>query len=224
MTRYLAMAALILTILCSRSLISAREKPAAAADKVKTLFDGKSLTGWKVAKFGDEGAVRVKDGAIIMEKGKMLTGIVYAGDDFPRLNYEITYQGKKLAGDDFFCAAVFPVGEDSCSFVAGGWRGTVVGLSNINGANASENETNRSMTFERDRWYRFRLRVVKDRIQAWIDDEKVVDFDSSDVKLSLHIAGRPCRPFGLMTFDTTGAVCDIRLRTVTGPEKDKPSK
>jgi hypothetical protein len=180
----------------------------------KPMFDGKSLKNWKSIDFGDEGKVVVKEGAIIMQKGKPMTGIVWTGGDFPKMNYEVTFEGKKIAGDDFFCTTTFPVGDSHCSFVVGGWRGTVVGISNVNGSNASENLTNKYKEFKHDQWYRIRIRVTKDRIEAWIDREKMVDLDTSDTMLSLHIASRPCRPFGFATYETTGAVRDIRIRTL----------
>ena len=47
-----------------------------AADKAgwKTLFDGKSLDGWKAADYVGGGKVAVKDGAIVMEQGDAMTG------------------------------------------------------------------------------------------------------------------------------------------------------
>jgi excinuclease ABC subunit B len=47
---------------------------------------------------------------------------------------------------------------------------------------ASENETTRMISFENGKWYRVRLRVVPDRIQAWLNDEALVDVDVTDVK------------------------------------------
>ena len=52
------------------------------------------------------------------------------------MDYEVTLEGKRVAGDDFFCTTTFPVGESFCSFVVGGWHGTVVGLSSIDGMDA----------------------------------------------------------------------------------------
>jgi hypothetical protein len=195
-----------------------------ARPEEKKLFDGKSLTSWKAIKFGDEGKVEVKDGAIVLSKGKPLTGIVYSKGDFPKMDYEVTLEGKKIAGDDFFCTTTFPVADAHCSFVVGGWRGTVVGISNVNGSNASENETNKYKEFKRDQWYRLRIRVTTNRIEAWIDKEKMVDLDTSDVTLSLHIASRPCRPFGIASYETTGAVRDIRVRPLSEAEKKAARK
>src|SRR5438552_16448973 len=68
-----------------------------AADKGKvawtSLFNGKSLAGWKEANFGGEGEVHVEGGAIVMEQGNDMTGVTFAGKDFPRMDYEVTLEG-----------------------------------------------------------------------------------------------------------------------------------
>jgi hypothetical protein len=189
-------------------------EPPAKRDPWKSLFDGKSLTGWKAADFPKAGKVEVKDGAIVMQQGATMTGIAYTGKDFPKIDYEVTFEGKRVDGGDFFATTVFPFGEDSCSFVTGGWGGTVVGLSNVNHDNASENVTANSFDFENGKWYKFRLRVTKDHIRAWIGDDQVVDLDTTDRKISLHSACGPCKPFGFATWKTTGAVRNVRVRPV----------
>src|SRR5258708_7962169 len=97
--------------------------------KWKSLFDGKSLAGWKATNFGGEGEVSVRDGTVVLAQGNDMTGITYARADFPRVDYEVTLEGKRVAGNDFFCTTTFPVGDAYCSFVVGGWGGTVIGLS-----------------------------------------------------------------------------------------------
>jgi hypothetical protein len=185
----------------------------------RKLFDGKSLTGWKTGIFGDDGKTHVKDGAIVMEKGKLMTGVRYARGDFPKMDYEVTLEGKRIAGEDFFCTTTFPVGDSFCSFVVGGWHGTVIGLSSIDGADASMNETSSYKKLERDVWYRVRIRVTAKRIEAWIDRQKMVDLDTTDRTISVRLECRPCRPFGLATWDTTGAVRDVRVRILGDTEK-----
>ena len=180
----------------------------------RTLFDGKSLAGWKSVDFGGEGKVYVKDGALLMEKGKQMTGVVYTRGDFPRSDYEVALEAKKLTGDDFFCTTTFPVGDSHCSLVVGGWGGTVVGLSSVDGADASENETSGSKEFQRDRWYRVRVRVTGKKIEAWIDNDKVVGLETEGRKISVRLECRPCRPFGVATWDTVGAVRAIRVRAL----------
>ena len=95
----------------------------------------------------------------------------------------------------------------------------MVGLSSIDGADASENETNANKEFKRDRWYKFRVRVAGRRIQAWIDEEKMVDLDTTDRKVSIRLECFPSKPFGFATWDTAGAVRDVRVRPLTDAEK-----
>src|SRR5262245_49132833 len=214
--------ATLIVLLLTRQL--AAQPPAAKAtdkdkDGWKKLFDGKSLEGWKPSDFFGSGKVHVKDGAIVMETGSSMTGITYAGKDFPRIDYEVTFEAKKIAGRDFFCTSTFPVGEDYCSFVVGGWGGTTVGLSSIDSEDASSNETSKSKEFKRDQWYRVRLRISKPKIEAWIDDEKMVDLETADRRISIRLECRPSRPFGLCTWETSGAVRDLRVRQLTEAER-----
>jgi 3-keto-disaccharide hydrolase len=215
-----------LTVLFLTCRLPAQPPAAKAADKDKDgwkkLFDGKSLEGWKASDFVGSGKVHVKDGAIVMETGSSMTGITYAGKDFPRIDYEVTFESKKLAGRDFFCTTTFPVGEDYCSFVVGGWGGTTVGLSSIDSEDASSNETSKSKEFNRDQWYRVRLRITKPKIEAWIDDEKLVDLETADRRISIRIECRASCPFGLCTWETSGAVRDLRVRQLTDADKKAP--
>src|SRR4051794_21068174 len=185
----------------------------------KKLFDGKSLAGWKSADFFGKGKVRVKDGAIVMEKGKQMTGIAYGRGDFPKMDYEVTLEAKKVEGSDFFCTTTFPVGDSFCSLVVGGWGGKVVGLSSIDSLDALRNETNKSKELKHGRWYRIRIRVSPSRIEAWIDSEKMVDLDTTDRSISIRVECQRCKPFGIATWQTTGAVRDVRVRALSAAEK-----
>ena len=83
---------------------------------------------------------------------------------------------------------------------------------------ASENETSTFMDFKNGRWYHIRLRVTGKRIQAWIDDEKIIDVDITDRKLSVRIEVELSRPFGIATWQTTAALKNIRIRQLTPEE------
>ena len=82
----------------------------------------------------------------------MLTGVSYT-NELPRIDYEVSLEAMKIDGSDFFCGLTFPVDNAFCSFIAGGWGGGVVGLSSIDGMDASENETTKYMKFDASRWY-----------------------------------------------------------------------
>jgi hypothetical protein len=190
----------------------------------KSLFDGKSLAGWKEANFGGEGEVSVKGGAVVLGQGNDMTGITYDRGDFPRTDYEVTLEGKRLRGGDFFCTTTFPVGASHCSLVVGGWGGATVGLSTVDAKDASMNETRTLKGFKNDRWYRVRIRVTGERIRAWIDGERVVDLATKGKKISIRPECDLCRPFGIATWRTTGAVRDIRVRPLAPAEKKGSAK
>jgi hypothetical protein len=215
--------AVALTALCVARATPQAGKGQKDKAKWQSLFNGKSLAGWKATNFGGEGEVTVRDGTVIMEQGNDLTGITYTRGDFPRVDYEVTLEGKRVAGNDFFCTTTFPVGDTYCSFVVGGWGGTVIGLSSLDARDASQNETGNFKEFKRDRWYRVRIRVTKDRILAWIDDAKVVDVATKGRKISIRPECDLCRPFGIATWRTTGAVRDVRVRPLTADERRAPA-
>jgi hypothetical protein len=128
------------------------------------------------------------------------------------MNYEITLDAKRVEGSDFFCALTFPVAEDCCTLVLGGWGGQLCGLSSIDYFDAANNNTTQFIAFKNDTWYHVRLRVVPNRIQAWLDGEELVDVDTTGRKIDIRIEMELARPLGIATWATTGAVRNIRLK------------
>jgi predicted small lipoprotein YifL len=186
-----------------------------AADKTTEsgwhdLFDGKTLTGWKETDFGGNGPVKVKDGQIILGTGVM-TGVTWTNPVI-KMNYEIELMAMRVDGSDFFCGLTFPVGEDPCSLIVGGWGGGVVGLSSLDGEDAANNETTKYINFENGKWYHIRLRVEPNRVQAWIDDDQVVKVDTTDRKIGIRLEVEASKPLGIATWSTTGSIKDIRIR------------
>ena len=186
----------------------------------RVLFDGRTLAGWVPSGFEGEGVVRVvspfRDGgaAIVLEKGTTLSGVTWTrGAALPKTNYEISLEAMRVEGGDFFCGLTFPVGASACTFVVGGWGGTVTGLSSIDRVDASGNETTREMELPDGRWYRIRVRVTPDRIEAWIDDDKKVDLATKDRVIGLRPGDiQKSRPLGIAAYMTRAAIRDIRLR------------
>jgi len=185
-----------------------------AAAQSRLLFDGKTLKGWKPTNFGGEGPVTVRDGQILLQRGDPLTGITWDGGAIPRMNYEISLEAMKLSGSDFFCGLTFPVGDSFCSLILGGWGGSVVGLSSLDGMDASDNETSTSMDFASDRWYRIRLRVVPGKITAWLDDKVIVDANTRGRRISTRPEVSLSTPLGVASYMTEAALRNISIRGI----------
>jgi hypothetical protein len=97
--------------------------------------------------------------------------------------------------------------------IVGGWGGSVVGISNVNGENASENETTTFRNFKSGQWYRIRVRVTKTKIEAWLDTEQVVDLETEGKDLDMRIGEiESSKPLGIATWRTTSELKDIRWR------------
>lgn len=201
---------LLLLVCLSFTWLQAAQRATATGGE-KILFDGKTLNGWEITDFGPQGPVSVEDYAIILGMGEGATGVTRA-KDFPRVNYEVSLEAQRVEGYDFFCGMTFPVKKDPCTLIVGGWGGTVVGLSSIDGLDASENETTLMRSFTNGRWYHIRLRVTADSIRAWIDGENVVDFDIGTHKLSIRPEVELSKPFGICSWYTTAALRNIRLK------------
>jgi hypothetical protein len=206
--------AFVIAVASSGAMLVAAE-PAAPpfigeVGKPISLFDGQTLGGWKVTPFGGEGEVHVDDGVIVLETGNDMTGITWT-KSLPTMDYEITLEAMRVSGGDFFCGLTFPVNDKPCSLIVGGWGGGTVGLSSIDDGDASENETTTYHSFKDDRWYAIRLRVTKEKIEAWIDKEKIVDLKTKDRRISIRSEVELSRPLGISTWNTTGAVRKIQL-------------
>jgi hypothetical protein len=183
----------------------------------RELFDGKSFAGWRVTEFDQGGSVTVTNGMLVLQRGNPFVG-VNGTNEIPKVNYEIAFDALRVAGNDFFCGLTFPVNDAWCSLIIGGWGGGIVGLSNVDGGDASENETTKYISFETGRWYRLRLRVTEQRIEAWIEQKKVVDLVTTGRKLEVRFGEiMLSRPFGLAAWDTSAAYRAIKIRPVNEP-------
>lgn len=187
-------------------------RPTASASVSGALFNGTSLAGWAVTDFAGHGPVEVADGQIKIGLGHM-TGVNWTNEaSLPRMNYEISLDAMRVDGSDFFCGLTFLVGEKPCSFIVGGWGGGVVGLSSINGEDASQNETTSYMNFVSKKWFHIRVRVEPGKIQAWIDEDRVVNLDTADKNLTIRLEVEPSLPLGLSTWNTAAAWKNIQIK------------
>ena len=183
-----------------------------ALTAIVSAQDWKPLTGWQETKFTGHGRAILDNDVITLEHGGPMTGVTRAGV-FPKTNYEIRFEATRIKGGDFFASLTFPVGESHCTWVTGGWGGDIVGLSSLDGWDASDNETRTYYTFETSRWYAFRLQVTPARIKAWIDEKLVVNAPIAGREISLrrgemHLS----TPLGFASYNTTGGIRKIEYR------------
>lgn len=186
----------------------------AAAAGWTPLFDGRTLAGWKETPYRGGGKAAVENGALVLGPGKPLAGVTWTRE-FPRSNYELRFEAARLEGSDFFASVTFPFGDSFCTWVLGGWGGDIVGLSSIDGWDASDNETRTYFTFENGRWYDFRLEVTPARIRGWIDGKPVVDAAIAGREIGLRFGEiKLSAPLGFASYATRGAVRKMEYRSL----------
>jgi hypothetical protein len=185
----------------------------------KILFDGKSFKNWSVTDYAGHGEVKLdQNGSIYLEFGIALTGVHWSGHPLPRVNYEIQWDARKEMGSDFFGSLTFPFKENHATLILGGWGGALVGISSIDGFDASENESSTAHFFKSKQWYQCRLRVTDTHFKFWVDGEKLIDCFIEDREISMRSGEiELSTPLGFSTYDTTGLIRNVVLRNI--PEK-----
>ncbi len=230
----LSFPAIAAILFLSASALSADDTAAAAASQDrdttpakddkdwKPLFNGKDLTGWKVTNFGGEGEVKTGEkGEVTIFEGIDLSGITSTRKDWPTSNYEVEFEAQRAKGTDFFVGYTFPVGDSACSLVLGGWGGGVCGISSLDFMDASENETTSYQDFVRGQWYKVRVRVTDERVQAWLGKRTMADVDRSLYDIDVRFEMEASKPMGFATYQTIGKIRNARIRTLTKEELEK---
>lgn len=190
--------------------------PARALRKWELLSPAESVH-WKQAEMPDSGKAEVRDGEAIVEAGGPMTGLRYEGwlsGSLPVTDYLITCEAMRAEGADFFAAITFPVRRiDTCAtLIVGGWGGGLVGISSIDGEDASNNSTRSEQRFENGRWYRLKIEVHDEELKTWIDDRLVINTSIKARTISLRPGYiETCAPFGLATYQTTGRVRKLEV-------------
>ena len=209
----------------SLALIATTALSLAAPATEVALFDGKNIDDWEMVDIGASGYVELDEdnGVMVIRQGDSLSGAIYkkAADlDFER--YEITLETRRTAGVDFFCGLTFPIGkpETCATLILGGWGGSVTGISNIDGLDASNNATGSYQRYEDEKWYVVRLRVTPENLSAWIDGKQVVDIDIAGRKIGLRPGPiESYAPLSLTTYNTEAEFRKVTFKPLPAPAK-----
>ncbi len=217
------------------------ETPDAAASRAKSERKWKSLESkWVSCNFGGDGEISIEPAKateptqsptprsdlgewIKVGLGDPLTGARWSGEA-PTENFELELEARRTEGFDFFCGLTFPVGESHVTFVLGGWGGGVVGISNIDGLDASENEQTYYQTFKNDEWQKIRVRVDPEQIQCWINDKISVEQPRKDHRFDLRYEMEVCRPIGMAAYMCKAEYRNMRIRELTKKDLEDAKK
>ncbi len=188
------------------------------SDKHQDTAKWKRLTNsWVACEFGGDGEVQIGQQLTKLGMGAPLTGICWKGE-IPRENYELELEARRTDGLDFFCGLTFPVGKDHVSFILGGWGGGVVGISSVDGYDASENDTTMYQEFKKNQWYKVRVRVTAGAIQCWIDDDQAVDQSRQGHEFDIRFEMDESLPLGVAAFQCKSELRNMRYRNLTPAE------
>ena len=162
-----------------------------AADAV-TLFDGKSLAGWKPSKNSPEGTYTVADGVLQLRGGQ--GHLYYVGTDGKASfkNFEFTAKVKtyKTANSGIY----FHTAYQDAGWPAAGYECQVNATHKDNkktGGLYAVKDVMDVAPAPDDEWFDYRIRVEGKRIQIWINGKPTVDFtEPADWTPPKGMAGR----------------------------------
>jgi|GEM_PF-1122983 len=193
-----------------------RTGPAPKAGEWQSLFDGKSLAGWKVAEHNElkNGEAKVEDGAMLLAaRGRL--GLVWTGA-MPQGDYEVAFETSLVSGHRL-ASLYFPVGGGHCDLVLGGISGKLVGLDGVDGKGYRDNPALAQMKFETNHWYAVRVRVAGGKVEVWADGARLVELPIAGHTFAVEDQRAALKPLGLSAYQGTTAVRNVRMRRV-GPE------
>ena len=198
-------------------LLAALSASAALADPL-ALFNGKDLSGWKIAPFDGGGAVNViSNGIVECRSGDPFSGIAYTNAPLT-MNYELSLEAQRAEGSDFFIALTIPVEKSFCTVIIGGWGGGLCGISSFDHCDASENQWTECLRLENNRWYTLRVRVTPGVLQVFLNKDLYtarVEYEESS-RLSLRFGDiDKTKPLGLATYCTRAYWRDFTLTRIT---------
>jgi hypothetical protein len=218
MPSYLPSVSLLASVTALLLLAACEKGREPAPTEAIDLLSQDAVTRWQAAELTGAGAVKMQPGLIRLEAGQPVTAARFTGWEalaLPLCDYEVKLEARRVEGNDFFATLTFPIGSlsTSASLVLGGWGGGLVGISSLDGQDASENSTRSEHVLVNDLWYQMRMVVKRDELMAWLDDRLVINTSLKGRRIGLRLGDiEACAPFGLASYGTTGEVRRLSIR------------
>ncbi len=186
------------------------------------LFDGSDFEGWRAIRHFDVppsdgtgigGQVFMEDGWLVLGPGNPMSGAAWTSA-VPRIDYEITFEAKRLDGRGDFCLA-FPVYSSTCLLQAGAWDMELLGIDVLDGRHPPDNETGQAFYLEQGTPYRFCLRVTDNSLAVRVNGRTWIDFSIAGHRFSLDRKWRKMDAVGIgAAWGTSAAFRNIKLRRI----------
>ena len=189
------------------------------------MTDKKEHAQWDFTAFSGGVIHELSNHVLTIRQGEPISVVRYIGlppEQLPVMDYEIAWEARRVQGHDFFSAITFPVGslETCLTAVIGGWGGCLVGFSNIDELDASENPYSTEREFVNGRWYHFRLEVREDRVSLWIDGQLATQAPVAGRKISLRPGDVEfSAPLGFATYFTEAEIKHVVMRHLRPPPR-----
>lgn len=210
LNRHILPLGIIASLLLTLPIIGDDAVPGTGVAKTLPFAENSS---WKPCHFGGDGDIAMKHGTLSLDFGDPLTGVRWEGD-FPKDQYEISLECRRVGGFDFFCGLTLPAAEQRFSLILGGWGGSLVGLSSIDGMDASNNETMLTHDFKKDQWYKVRVQVTDKKIVVLLDNEEIINVDREGRVFDIRAEMEESTPVGIAAFQCESEVKNVTVRTL----------
>ncbi len=154
------------------------------------------------------GSWRIENNELIQEAIEPAIRLTFGDSNWS--DYEISLEAQKTGGNEGFLV-LFRVKSDRDYYWLniGGWGNTATAVERSVENRRRAISSFRPIRVEQGRWYKVRIRCEGRRIQGWLDDELILDFNDDD---NAHLTGR----VGVGTWLTSAKFRNIKVTSLDG--------
>jgi len=198
-------------LLLAACVSSAATSPSAPWEALLDCTARDPMLGWQATPFGGQGELEFSHDTLLFHAGYPLTGITRTGS-LPQIPFEMELVCRRKVGNDFFCGLTFPVQQGHLTLILGGWGGATCGLSNLDGEDASRNESTFYLWTPPEQTMHVRLVVEAEGLRVWLDGELRLIQNLKGVRCEVRPEMLPCLPLGFACFSTRSELDHMRMR------------